>query len=262
MTNKIKIVLISLLLLILIGGGLLTVTATSKETKTEIYVLAASSLTESMTEIVDQYNSEQAHTRIILNLASSGSLQRQIEQGAPCDIFISASVVKMDNLVESGHVSRADIVELFTNELVLIANESSNRISGFDDLLGHDTLIFAMGEPGSVPAGAYAKETLECLGLYDEIIKYTVLAKNVKEVVTWVELGEVDAGLVYKTDALISESVKILAYADGKSHQPIVYPGAVLHTSKDQLEALKFFEYLQSDTAMTVIEDNGFIPCN
>jgi len=223
----------------------------------EMYVSAAASLTESMKEVADLYEEQVGDAKVILNFASSGSLQRQIEQGAPTDVFVSASLGKMktldeEDLLEDGYNN------LLKNEIVLVVPKENSIIENFDNLKEDKEFIFAIGEPESVPAGKYASEVLNYLELTDLLSEKTVMAKDVKEVLTWVEMGEADAGMVYATDAYVSKQVDIAEWAPDGSHSPIIYPCAVVKDSKVKKSAEGFIEFLQSEEAIKIFENYGF----
>ncbi len=231
---------------------------TVKAEKAQINIAAAASMFEVMEEIKNAYQEENPDVEIVLQSGSSGSLRRQIEQGADIDIFISASLTHMDKLKEDGYLIDNQYDTLVTNELVLIAPYDSDRIHSIMELANNSGIIFAMGEPDSVPAGAYAQEVLNYYGIDQQMPNKTILAKDVKEVLTWVALGEADAGLVYKTDATIEKHVKIVETADSNSHQSILYPIARLKTAKEKKETLEFEEFILSQEAQEIFETHGF----
>lgn len=228
-----------------------------REKSVELYVSAAASLTESMADIERAYELAYPEVELIVNLASSGSLQRQIEEGAPVDVFISASMDKMVTLQEEGLLYEDTYEALLGNEIVLIAPFGSEKSISFEMLTSADVEIFAIGEPESVPAGKYAKEALVSLGLYEDLEDRIILAKDVKEVLTWVEMNEADAGMVYQTDAFVSEEVQIVEGAPEGSHKPIVYPVAVVGDSNHVEEAKAFIAYLK-DAGMDIFTSYGF----
>ncbi len=222
-------------------------------------VSAAASLTDAAKELKKVYENQQSDVTITLNLASSGTLQRQIEEGAPVDLLISASKVKMDALSEKGLIVEDSRKNILNNDIVLIAGKESS-LNGFEDLAGDLVKKVSIGVPESSPAGRYAKEVLVSLDLWDKIDSKLVLAKTVRQVLAYVETGNVDAGLVYSSDTTISEQIKIVAAAPPDSHQPIVYPVAIIKSSRHQKEAGDFSRFLQSDEAARIFEKYGFRP--
>lgn len=220
-------------------------------------VAAAASLTDVSKELSKVYTAAHPNVTITYNFAASGTLQKQIEEGAPADLFISAAKSQMDNLAAKQLIIAASRQNLLGNELVLIGPKDSG-LTGFDGLTGAAIGKIAIGTPESVPAGQYAKDTLISMGLWDKLQSKLVQAKDVRAVLTYVETGNVDAGLVYRTDAATKSTVKIVAAAPPGSSKPIVYPMAILASSKQQPEAQKFADFLASEEAMQVFARYGF----
>jgi molybdate transport system substrate-binding protein len=185
-------------------------------------------------------------------------LQQQISQGAPVDLFFSAAEDKFDLLVEKGNIAKEDGVDLLGNSLVLVVPKGDQSIKGFEDLKKAEVEKISIGTPETVPAGQYAKESLEKMDAWKDVESKVVFAKDVRQVLSYVETGNVDAGIVYKTDALVSDKVEIVASADPATHTPIVYPAGIIKDS-DHYEAAKdFYKYLQSGDALKVFEKYGF----
>jgi molybdate transport system substrate-binding protein len=228
----------------------------------EITVSAAISLKDALDEISHLYTSEHARAEVHFNLGGSGTLQRQIEQGAPVDIFISASPKEMDSLQSQELLLTNTRKDLVRNTVVLIVPAGSTSISGFEDLAKAAVKTVAVGEPQTVPAGKYAQEVLTHFGIYDQLKTKLVLAKDVRQVLTYVETGNADAGIVYATDAKISKKVTVVATAPAGSHSPVVYPAAVIKNSKNPAAAKAFLEFLASEKARTVFQKYGFIPAS
>ncbi len=222
-----------------------------------LMVSAAASMTEAMEKIGALYEESNAGVDVVLNFGSSGSLQKQIEQGAPVDVFLSASKGKMTALLDQGLLLDDTMVDLLENEIVLIAPEGSN-LTGFDALTGDSVVYFAMGEPESVPAGKYAKEVLASLELYDTLAEKTVIGKDVKEVLSWVETGNAEAGMVYHTDALVSDKVTVIAAAPDGSHSLIIYPAAIIKDSGHTWLAADFLAFLEEEDAKAIFLEYGF----
>ena len=234
----------------------------SSEQTVNLTVSAAASLTDALPTIKELYEQQNPGASITYNFASSGSLQRQIQQGAPADVFISASASKMDALQEEGLLSQGSRKDLLQNQVVLIVPKSNTTISDFKDLTGTKVQKISIGEPNSVPAGRYAKEVLTNTRIFQQVEPKTVFAKNVRQVLTYVETGNVDAGMVYATDAKTSDKVKIAAIASADSHSPVVYPVAVIKDSKNVTAAKEFVEFLSSKAASEVFVKNGFTTVN
>jgi molybdate transport system substrate-binding protein len=232
----------------------------------QITVSAAASLKDALTAIKDSFAGSHSDVaphsdiELMLNFGASGTLELQIEQGAPADVFVSAAPHQMDALAAKGLILADTRVDLLRNELVLIAPRDSKDVTGFSDLGKAGVRVVAMGDPRSVPAGAYAQQVLQALGLSDAVKGKTVLGTDVRQVLADVETGSADAGLVYATDAAISSRVRVVADAPENTHMPIVYPAAVLRSSTHPDEARAFLQYLQSAEARSIFQKYGFRP--
>lgn len=233
--------------------------SSSTEVKT-ITVSAASSLQDALTEIKDSFEKDHPDIKVNFNFGASGSLQKQIEEGAPVDIFISAGKKQMDELAAKSLISVGSRKNLLTNELVLIVNESSTgKIKDFQSLK-NGTFKLSIGTPETVPAGKYAKETLEKLDLWSVIQNNLVYAKDVRQVVTYVETGNVDAGIVYYSDTIKLNNSKLVTYAPKDSHKPIVYPVAIVKGSQQVNSAQTFLDFLKSSKSTEIFKKYLFSP--
>jgi len=247
-----------ILLALVLGAMVLVPARNSAQQKSSVTVSAAISLKDALDEIGRKYELQHADAKITFNYGGSGTLQHQIEQGAPVDIFFSAAERQMDELESKGLLVAGTRRDLVANKLVLIEPTSSNALKDFQDLARPEVKIIALGEPGTVPAGMYARQTLEHLGLLAGVEKKTVYAKDVRAVLTYVETGNADAGIVYQTDALSSTKVRVVATAPTGTHDPIVYPAAIVNNSKDEAAARVFFKFLESSEARVIFEKYGF----
>lgn len=222
-----------------------------------ITICAAASLKEAFDEIKPKFEAEKG-IKLTYNFGASGTLQKQIEEGAPADVFISAGKKQMDALEGKKLVDKESRKNLLNNKLVLIVpNEQKDKIKTVSDLVGKDVKI-SIGQPESVPAGQYAKDSLTYLKLWDNLSNKVVYAKDVKQVVAYVEKGEVAAGFVYNSDATVLKNSSIVQVIDEKSHKPIAYPEAIVSASKDKESAKAFLEYLNTDTAKQIFKKYGF----
>jgi molybdate transport system substrate-binding protein len=229
--------------------------------KTDLTISAAISLKDALDEAKRLYAADNPKVTIAVNYGASGTLQIQIEQGAPVDIFFSAAPKQMDALGAKGLLLEGTRKDLLRNEVVLIVpKDSTLRIASFQDLTRPDVKRVALGEPETVPAGQYAKEVLTSLGLYNAVNAKAVMAKDVRQVLTYVETGNVDAGIVYSTDAQSSSKVKVVAKASEKSHDPVIYPIAVIKGSKNPSAARQFIDFLSSPRGRAVFQKYGFAP--
>jgi molybdate transport system substrate-binding protein len=225
----------------------------------ELTISAAASLTDAMEEIKTAYTQDRANVSITYNFDSSGSLQQQIEQGADVDVFVSAAVKQMNALKDKGLIVEDTRKDFLENKIVLIVPGDSTAVTGFEDLSTDKVKQVGLGELKSVPAGQYAEEVLTSLGLIDSVKPKAIYGKNVKEVLTWVETGNADAGIVYETDAKISDKVKVAARAPEGSHSPVYYPAAVIKATKNEEAARDFINFLYSGEAKPIFEKYGFV---
>ena len=230
-----------------------------------ITVSAAISLKDALDELgpifqVQQHRKNGGNgTAVTYNYGGSGTLARQIEQGAPVDVFFSAAEKQMDELAAQNLIVADTRRDLVGNALVLIAPAQATPVlQNFQDLAGTAVKTIALGETSTVPAGMYARQTLEHLSLFAAVEKKIVYAKDVRAVLTYVETGNADAGLVYQTDANTSRKVRVVALAPPDSHDPILYPAAVLRDAKDKAAARAFLEFLQGPDARGVFQKYGF----
>jgi len=226
---------------------------------TILLISAAASLKEALAEIKPLYQQSQTKVNISYNFGSSGALQQQIEQGAPADIFISAAKKQVDALEQKGLVVAGTRNIIAKNRLVLVVPKNVVGITSFYNLKDSNVKKIAIGEPRSVPAGQYAQQVLEKLKIWSEIKSKLVFANNVRQVLASVESGNADAGLVYITDAKISNQVKVVVTADEKYHSAIIYPLVVIKRSKNVDAAKEFSQFLSSDKSKAVFKKYGFI---
>ncbi len=239
------------------GGG--TEATQAAEPAVTITISAAASLTDALNDVTAAYTALHPEVDFDINYGASGTLQEQISQGAVADVFLSASKKYMDAVEEQDLVVTGTRLNLLANELVVVVPKDSGRtVTGLADLLAADYEILALGEPNAVPAGKYAQQALAAAGVGDAAYAKAVLCKDVKEVLTYVETGDVDAGIVYKTDALVSDGVTVAFTIPSDTHDPIVYPAAILTAGDSQEAAQAFMEYLSSDEAMNIFEGYGF----
>jgi len=242
----------------LIGCSAQPSTETLKNEPIEIMVSAAASLQNSLTELQKVYAQKSPDIKIIFVFANSGTLQQQIEQGAPADLFISAGKKQMDALEQKNLIVKESRLNLLGNELVLIAGKDNSKVTSLEDLTKESVSQVSIGTPESVPAGNYAKESLTNLKLWDSLQPKFVLAKDVTQVLNYVETGNVDAGLVYRSDAQDSTKVKVAAVVPESSHKPIVYPAAVITATKNKQAVEDFLKYLQGSDAQKIFANYGF----
>ncbi len=224
-----------------------------------VSVFAAASLTESLKEIATAYE-QQSGDKIVFNLGASSFLARQIEAGAPADIFFSADEAKMDALDRKGLIAKGTRRSRLSNTLVIVmAADRAPTIHRVQDLTNATVRRIALADPKTVPAGIYAKEYLEKLKLWAALEKKVVPTDNVRAALAAVESGNVEAGMVYKTDAGLSKKVKVAYEVPVQDGPAISYPVALVRESKQPDAARKFFTYLNSAEAARVFEKFGFV---
>ena len=232
---------------------------TPKEGPAELQVSAAASLTDAMKELGGMYEKEHGNTKLVFNFGSSGALQQAIENGGAADVFISAAQKQMNALDEKKLLADGTRADLLINEVVLItAKDSKLNLPDFKAVLDPAVEHIALGEPKGVPVGQYSEEVFTKLGILDQVKARAVYGSDVRQVLAWVETGDADCGVVYATDAAISDKVKVAAVAPADTHKPIVYPAAVLKDSKNEMAAKEFLAFLQTDKAAKVFEKYGF----
>ena len=225
----------------------------------EVKVLAAASLTDAMQAIATAYES-QSRDRILFNFAGSNILARQILQGAPADIFLSADEAELDAVAKSGLLTNNSRRDLLSNTLVIILpNNSGLSVRGPGDLTKGDVKRIALGDPETVPAGVYAKKYLEAKGVWNSLQSKIVPTENVRAALAAVASDNADAGIVYKTDALISNRIKVAYEVPVTEGPKILYPVALIKDSESSKAARKFLDFLESPQAAAIFAHYGFI---
>lgn len=226
----------------------------------QLTVSAAISLTDAFYELGKNFESQHPGVKVEFNFGSSGDLQKQIVAGAPVDVFAAASTKETDDLDQKGMVIKDTLVKPVGNDLVLVAPAAaSTRIRSINDLSQDQVSKIAIGNPATVPAGKYAQDTLTYLNLWDRFQPKLVFGENVRQVLDYVARGEVDAGFVYATDAKTrANDVKTVLTAPAESHEPIVYPMAVIAGSKQEQLARQFLDFAGSSESRPVFEKYGF----
>ncbi len=232
---------------------------TQPKEKVELLVSAAASLTDVMGELKEEYKTVDSGTDLNFTFGSSGSLQAQIEEGAPVDIFMSAAQKQMVTLKEGNLMLDDTIKTLLVNKVVLITPKDSDlKLSSFEDLGDKGIKKIAIGDPGNVPVGQYSEEIFQHLSLKDKIQSKLVLGNDVRSVLTWVENGEVDCGIVYATDAFTTDKVTIITEAPDGSHKEVTYPVGVVKDSKHPDESKAFLDFLSTEKAASIFKKYGF----
>ncbi|MEG2174509.1 MAG: molybdate ABC transporter substrate-binding protein [Oscillospiraceae bacterium] len=238
---------------------------------TELVVFAAASMTETLNRIATLYKEVAPQVKLVYNFDSSGTLKTQIQEGADCDIFISAAQKQMNQLDlaadPSLNTEKLDLVlsntrfNLVSNSVVLVTPKGNPaKIKSFEDVNSKAVSLIALGN-SDVPVGQYAEEIFKSMGVWDALNSAAKITfgTNVKEVLAQVEAASVDCGVVYSTDAATASGVEVVCMAPKDSHKPITYPSAILKNSKNQQAAQDFLTFLKTDAASAVFESVGFV---
>lgn len=242
-------------------GCLTIASCQSTAQTTTLTVSAAASLQEVLEAIAPQFQAAHPEMAIVYNFGASGALQQQIERGAPADIFFPAAPGPMDALAAEGAIFSDTRQDLVANALVLIAPaDSALEITALNQLKTAPIDRFAVGAFGHVPAGQYAKQALDRSGATVPLRGKFVFGNTVRGVLTAVESGGADVGIVYATDAALSRRVKTLATLPDTAHAPIRYPIAVVADSSHPVAARQFVRFLQEDVAQQTFANFGFMP--
>ncbi len=224
----------------------------------ELNIFAAASLQETLEQITENYCDKNPSATVNLNLDSSGTLKTQIEEGAPCDIFISAAQKQMDQLSSLELVDTDTRINLLENKVVLVVPENNPKgIMSFQDITEKADTI-ALGNQ-DVPVGQYSEEILTHLGILETLQSNGKITygSNVKEVTTQVSEGLTDCGIIYATDAFVA-GLTIVDEASEDICTQVIYPAAVMKASEHKKEAQEFLDYLQTSEAKKIFEDVGF----
>jgi molybdate transport system substrate-binding protein len=224
----------------------------------ELIVSAAASLTNAFQEIAQKFREENPGVKVVPNFAASGPLLQQIEKGAPVDVFASADQKTMDQAAEKKLILAETRRDFVSNRLVLIVPiESRLPIKGPQDLAMKEVTRVTMGNPETVPAGRYAQEALTNEGLWEILKPKAINAESVRQALDYVSRGEVDAGFVFSTDAVIAKE-KVCAVKVMEKHKPIRYPIAVVASSRKQEPAQRFIDYVLSPAGQQILARHGF----
>jgi molybdate transport system substrate-binding protein len=235
-------------------------TGCSRPNASALTVSVAASLQDAVEELAPVFERSHPGIKLSFNFGGSGMLAQQIEHGAPADVFLPAGPKPMDELEAKGLVLKGTRRDLLRNQIVLVVPAPAASPHSFDDLAGSTVKLVALGDPGSVPAGDYGKQVLESLRIWPSVERKLVLAKDVRQVLTYVETGEADAGIVYATDASRSSRVRVAATAPEDSHAAVTYPVAVLKETRNAAAARAFVSFLAGSEARETFMRLGFTP--
>lgn len=250
--KKIKVVLLAVLL-----SSMLSVSVQAET----LYFSVAASMTDAFKEIIALFSENYKSTRVLPNFGSSGSLAKQIVQGAPADLYVSANPKWMKYLVENKVVSAPTVKVFAFNELAFIGHPAS----GVSEMSAITSLQkIGIGTPGSVPAGEYAKQAMVSAGIYS-ILKNErrlVMAKDVRQALLYADRGEVDGSFVYKTDAILASTAKIIFIVPAKMYDRVTYPLALTVGGAEKAEAVSFYQFMASSQVSGILQKYGFEPAH
>ncbi len=253
-----RLMLRCFVLLVLLAAVLNWPGAEIARAEEELVVSAAASLTNGLKEVGEKFEASHPGMKVIFNFAASGALLRQLEQGAPVDVFASADQKSMDEAEEKGLISTGSRIDFVSNQLVLIVPiESKLSLKTLSDLARPEVERLSLGNVDSVPAGRYAKQVLVHEKLWEELTPKFVFANTVRQVLDYVSRGEVDAGFVYATDAVIGGG-KVKVAVEAQGHEPILYPVAVTKMARNVEAAKLFVDFTTSAEAREIFGKHGF----
>jgi molybdate transport system substrate-binding protein len=227
----------------------------------QLLIACASSMKEAFTAIGKAFD-DANNSKTTFTFDASGTLQKQIEAGAPVDVFVSAAMAQVDNLLKASLVDSSSIRTFASNELVLAVPASSKLgITSFADLVRDDVKKITTGDPATAPHGKAAVEILTSLGILDKVQPKLIYAKNASQTLTYVEQGEVDAAIMFATDAKLGgDKVKVVATSDPGWHSKIQYVMAIVSDSKSKTLGQAFVDFLSGPEARQILQNDGFLP--
>lgn len=229
---------------------------TSAGDSEELFISSASSLADAMKAAENEFQESNPDVDIVFNFGSSSKLRNQIQQGAPVDLFLSASGRDMAELQKAGFVEEREIQEFARNRLVLASTETLEDTDP-ESLLRDADQVIAIGEPDSVPLGAYTKEALARSGLWAELEGNLIFAKDARQVLSYIESGNAGLGIVYSSDAGLSESIQTIIDLPQEGID-IVYPAGILSKAENKQAAEAFVKFLASEKGQALLQQYGF----
>jgi len=245
-------VIVTLLSLVLVAG------LASAASAQELIVSAAASLTDAFSDIEPAFEKAHPGVDVIMNFASSGALYRQIEQGAPADVYASANPKWMNKAVDKGFVELKNVQVFARNSLVLaVPADNPAGVKSLNDLSGPKVGSIGIGTPETVPAGQYAKGALEAKDLYNALKPKMIFGESVRQVLDYLKRGEIDCGFVYGTDA-VKGGDKVAIIEEIPLKKPVTYPISVLKDAKSPDMAAAFVRFIRSDAGVGMLEGRGF----
>ena len=246
-----KALIMSLILLIFF------VTQGCETDQPEVLVFAGASLNDVLEQQGNRFT-EQTGVRVAFHFGGSTELARQIMRGAPADVFIPAGSTPMDLIEQAGLLTRGTRVDLLKNELVLVKRSSGQGEDSSIEAVFLGQGRISIADPDLAPAGYYARESLQHMGVWDDLVGRLILASNVRTTLSYVKADNVDVGIVYLTDAIAATGVDIIDSLPQESYPPIIYPGAVITQSALAIQAEQFLQFLQGNEALEIFHRHGF----
>ena len=241
------------------GASVTNETPVSEQESEAITVSAAASLTEAFTDMESQFEAENPDIDVNFNFGGSGSLRTQIEGGAPVDVFASADENQMDILGNESLIDNTSREDFAQNSLVLVIPENSTfNVTGLQDLTDLQIEKISIGNPDTAPVGKYTRSALTEAGLWNQLENKMVPAEDVKQVLLYVERGEVDAGFVYMTDAKAADPGTVKIVASVPVSTPVKYPIAVVSSSDNKKEAQEFVDFVTGEEGQKTLQKYGF----
>lgn len=239
--------------------GILSLLTAVASHAVELRISAAASLSETVMEIARLY--EKAHgEKPQLNFGGSNALARQIKAGAPCDVFFSADEATLNQLLSENLLHGNSVTQLLGNSLVvIIPSDSPLTISSAADLASGKIRRLALGDPAAVPAGVYARKWLEEQKAWDAVSAKVVATENVRAALAAVASANAEAGIVYKTDAMISKEIRVAYEVPADQTPAIIYPIAATKSSSDPGKAIRFIDFLKTEPALSIFRKHGFV---
>lgn len=247
--------LITMLLTLILGSC----SNSDASTKTEILVAAASSMTPALTDIAAKFEETNKDIKVTFTFGSSGKLAQQIKGGAPVDVYISANSTDMDILEKADKIEPNTRATITKNTLVVIQQKGGvhSLLNAENPLMTEET-HFAIGNPDTVPAGIYAKEALVEMGEWEGLEPTFVFGKDVRQVLTFVETGNAERGIVFTSDAKSSDRVEVILEINPELHSSADYPGAIVASTEQPEAAHAFLDYMKTQKVQEVLTDYGF----
>jgi len=228
--------------------------------KTALTISAAASMKDVLLQVKKQYETDHPNITLSFNFASSGTLQKQIEQGAAVDVFISAAAEPFQALKTKGFIVSQHNDDLVYNELVLVTSNTLHvPVNSLHDLKQESIKTIAIGTPETVPAGAYAKKWLESSQMWNPLRNKFVFTNDVRQALMYVESENADAAIVYWTDAILSKNIRIVTKASNSINEQIVYKAGVIQSSPHLKEASDFLQYLKGREVEKLFKNSGFL---